>query len=218
MSIFGFYFVSGLLQEAGWPKKKGLFKKEVIDTIILDGAIDQMVDWAAGIGAGRPTLALQAIAEMFRGRDWNGDNAPSIKRFIESVRAENESWRETNIIAPRDVVKPTRFAKAHPTLDAKKFADEWIRISLEQWFLEGLLWGFANPAVFEKWYYSRIGDQTKRLAFMRQSGLVVDAAPDLSQFLADSEKLLRNYERDIGPLPAIPEKLLAEARALGRLK
>ena len=63
MSIFGFYFVSEILREAGWPRRKGVFNSTaVIDTIILDGATDQMIDWAAALGAGRPTLALQALA------------------------------------------------------------------------------------------------------------------------------------------------------------
>src|SRR5689334_6584825 len=119
MSIFGFYFVSGLLQEAGWPRRKGVFNKAVLDTAILDATIDQMIDWAASLGAGRPMLALQAIAEMFRDRDWKGDSAPSIQRFIEVAKAENESWRVTDAILPRDVVKPTRFAKTGSTLDAE---------------------------------------------------------------------------------------------------
>jgi hypothetical protein len=62
MAIFGFYFVSGLLREAGWPRKQGLFRRDVLDTTILDSAIDQMVDWAASLGAGRPALALQIVA------------------------------------------------------------------------------------------------------------------------------------------------------------
>jgi hypothetical protein len=216
MSIFGFYFVSSLLREAGWPKKRGFFKKQAIDTIILDGVIDQMVEWAAAIGAGRPTLALQTIAEIFRDRDWSSDSAPSIKQFIESARAEIESWRVTNASAPHDAVKLSRFARTGPTVDATLLTDERIRLGLEQWFLEGVLWGFANPEVFEKWYNSRFEDQSRRLPFMRQSGLVIDALPDLPQFLVNSEEFLRSYEREIGPLPAIPERLLAEARALGR--
>ncbi|MEQ1910023.1 MAG: hypothetical protein ABMA15_14435 [Vicinamibacterales bacterium] len=51
---------------------------------------------------------------------------------------------------------------------------------------------------------------------MRQVGLAVDAMPDLPKFLEDAEELLRNFERDAGTLPAIPEKLLKDARALGR--
>lgn len=50
MAIVGFYFVSGLLRVAGWPRKQGVFRKEVLDTAILDSAIDQMVDWAAALG------------------------------------------------------------------------------------------------------------------------------------------------------------------------
>lgn len=216
MSIFGFYFVSGLLREAGWPKKRGFFKKEFLATIILDETIDQMIDWAAAIGAGRPALALQTIAEMFRDRDWSSDNAPSIRRFIEGARAENESWRVINAIAPRDVVKAPRFARTGPAVDAKALTDKQMRLGLEQWFLEGVLWGLANPEAFEKWYNARFEDQTKRIALMRQSRLAIDALPSLPQFLADSEELLRNYGRDVGPLPTIPAKLLADARALGR--
>jgi hypothetical protein len=54
------------------------------------------------------------------------------------------------------------------------------------------------------------------LPWMRQSGLAVDAMPDLPQYLANAEEILRNFERDVGALPAIPERLLKDARALGR--
>jgi hypothetical protein len=78
MSVFAFYFVSGLLREAGWPRKQGMFRTEVVDTTVLDSTVDQMIDWAAGLGACRPHLALQMIAEMFRDRDWNTSAAPNI--------------------------------------------------------------------------------------------------------------------------------------------
>ena len=68
MSIFAFYFVGNLLREAGWPRKLGLFKGEGYATIIADGVIDQMVTWGASLGAGRPSLALQVLAEVYRDR------------------------------------------------------------------------------------------------------------------------------------------------------
>ena len=233
MSIFGFYFVSGLLRETGWPRRKGLFNSTaVIDTIVLDHAIDQMIDWAAALGAGHPTLALQTLAEMFRDRDWSSDGRPDIKVFIESASAENGSWRDTGAIAPHEIVEPTRFAGADahrqamegiektgpkwkgPTIPVKVFKE--IRVPLEHWFLDGLLWGIGNPKAFETWYQVHYEDQISRLPLMHEAGLAVDALPDLLEFLADSEEVLRNYERDIGPLPAIPDSLLADAQALGR--
>jgi hypothetical protein len=232
MSIFGFYFVSGLLRESGWPRRKGVFNSTaVIDTIILDSAIDQMIDWASALGAGRPKLMLQAIAEMFRDRDWASDGRPDIKVFIEGARTENGNWHTAGNFAPHDVVQPTRFAGADahrqaaegimksgpkwkgPTMDVKAFKE--LRLPLENWFLEGALWGIDNPNAFEAWYQARCEDQIKQLPLMRQAGLQVEALPDLPQSLEDSEEILRNYERDINPLPAIPPSLLADAQALG---
>lgn len=233
MSIFGFYFVSELLREAGWPRKKGRFNNTaVIDTLILDHAIDQMIDWAAALGAGRPTLALQTIAEMFGDRDWNTDGRPDIKVFIEDTRTENEGWRVTDPIAPHEIVQPMRFAGAGahhqavegilktgpkwkgPTIPLKGFKE--FRVPLEYWYLYGLLWGLGNPKAFETWYDAHFEDRINNLEAMVQAGLEIEAPSDLAQFLADSENILRNYERDIGPLPEIPDSLLADAKALGR--
>lgn len=232
MSIFGVYFVTGLMREAGWPRRKGIFNSTaVFDALILDHAIDQMIDWAAALGAGRPMLALQTIANIFRDRDWTSDERPNIKLFMEEARAENENWRAGCAVAPHKVVQPTRFAGADvhrqaaegimelgakwkaPTMDVKDFKE--LRQPLEHWFLQGVLWGLGNPGAFETWYRTHFEERTKSLDFMRQSGLAIEEPIDLPEFLADSEMILRNYERDIGPLPPIPESLLADARALG---
>ena len=50
MSIFGFFFVTSLLRETGWPRKQGILGGETYDTMIVDGVIDQMVDWGAALG------------------------------------------------------------------------------------------------------------------------------------------------------------------------
>lgn len=137
MSIFGYYFVGSLLREAGWPRKQGLFRGEAYDTTIADAAIDQMVDWAASLGAGRPTIALQMIAEMFRDRNWDGDDAPQIKTFIDGVR---ESWNGAPNAAPREIVQPMRLGSTFgSSISAKNFQDARLRVALEQNVLEALL-------------------------------------------------------------------------------
>lgn len=214
MSIFGFYFVSTLLREMGWPRKQGLFKKEVIDTNTLDSTIDQMVDWAAALGAGRPSLALQMIAEMFRDRDWDGSDPPNIEHFISGMRSSNESWTTISGRAPHDIIEPTRFSKTGASMPAKTLND--VRSGLEHFVLEGILWGFANPDAFEKWYVARHREQINQLPTMRKAGLDIGGLPDLQEFLANSEQILRGFEAEIGPLPTIPAKLIADARKIGR--
>jgi len=213
VSIFGYYFVGSLLREAGWPRKQGLFKRLSYDTTIADAAIDQMVDWAASLGAGRPALALQIITEMFRDRNWDGDDAPQIDTFISGAR---ESWDKAPNAATREIVRPFRLASAFGALiSPKNFQDARVRVALEQNVLEAVLWGLANPDQFTMWYAEAAQRHESSLGFMQSSGLAVDTLPALGEFLDQSEQIVRNYERDMGPLPTIPAKLLSDARALG---
>lgn len=66
MAVFGLFYVKSMLQEAGWPRKKGLLRKEVIDTFFLDRVIDQMINWGAALGA--PTIATADLAAARRSR------------------------------------------------------------------------------------------------------------------------------------------------------
>jgi hypothetical protein len=213
MSIFGYYFVGSLLRDAGWPRKQGLFRAEAYETTIVDSAIDQMVDWGASLGAGRPTIALQMIAEMFRDRNWDGDDAPQIKTFIDGAR---ESWKDALNAAPRVILQPIRLGNMFGTsISTKDFQDTRLRTALEQNLLEALLWGLVNPDRFAEWYTGNAEDHRSSLDFMRGSGLAVDELPALEDWFGQCEKIVRNYERDIGLLCAIPKKLLADAQALG---
>jgi hypothetical protein len=213
LSIFGYYFVESLLRQAGWPRKRGLLRGEAYDTAIADAAIDQMVDWAASLGAGRPPLALQIIAEMFRDRNWDGDDAPEIKTFIDGAR---ESWNVTPSTSPREIVRPTRLKSAFgDSISVKEFQDVRLRVALERNLLEALLWSLASPDRFRAWYASTRQRHQSSLDLMQSSGLAVDALPSLEEWFAQCEEIVHNYERDIGPLHAIPDRLLADARALG---
>ncbi|MBI5734097.1 MAG: hypothetical protein HY973_04125 [Candidatus Kerfeldbacteria bacterium] len=91
MAIFGQYFMYGLLREMGWPRKEGLLRRDVVDALIFDSVVEQMIDWAAGIGAGRPRLALQVIAEMNRDKNWEGPDAPKIKWVIDELRKKMQN-------------------------------------------------------------------------------------------------------------------------------
>jgi hypothetical protein len=215
MSIFGFYFITTILRQAGWPRRRGLFNSEaVVDTLTADAAIDQMVDWSAALGACRPRLALQVIAWMFYDRDWDGENAPRILNFINEVK---NVWDASDNKAPHDIVKSFKLSKQFgKMIRSKDLKNNHIRTALEEICLEGLLWGLANPDRFKTWYELREKSQRDRLPLMQNAGLAIDSIPTLSEFLKESEEMLKGYESEVDPLPTIPQRLLADARALGR--
>src|ERR1035437_3886737 len=87
----------------GWPRRRSLFNSEaVFNSIILDGAIDQMIDWSASIGACRPDLALQVIATMFRENDWNSEDSLNIVKIVNDSK---KLWNERGNNNPRDIVQ-----------------------------------------------------------------------------------------------------------------
>ena len=216
MSIFGFYFVSGMLREAGWPKKQGILRRNVVDTNVLDAVVGQMVDWAAALGAGRPKLGLQVLAEMFKDRDWSHDNAPSIQKFIEGERSQNSQWAGGAATAPSEIINPTKFAQLGKTIDASKLTDPQLRTALEHFCLHGLLWGIANPKTFGIWYTTYVEDGHGNRERARLAGLELEEPQNLLEYFTGAEQIIRNYERDICILPEIPGRLLAEAREIGR--
>jgi len=215
MSIFGFYFVTTLLKQAGWPKRRSLFNSEaIINTLVTDSIINQMIDWSAALGACRPKRALQMIAYMHKDKDWEGENAPRILEFVNKAK---DTWNSKDETAPHDIIGSLNLSKHFgETMRVKDLKNEHISAALEIKCQTGLLWGLANPDRFKSWYESDYKKSKENLPMMQESGLKVDFIPTLSEFLKESEEMLNGYEREISPLPEIPLKLLADARALGR--
>jgi hypothetical protein len=214
VSIIGFYFFTSLLHETGWPRKQGLFRRLVVDTTVVDVTIDQMITWGASLGAGRPALALQIIANMFRNRNWDGDDAPQIEVVINSCRKPRD---EAPHASPQEYVQPVRYAKHFgATISAKRLLkkSEWT-LAWEQYVLEALIWGLADPNRFAVWYADKAQRHASKLGLYQRSGLAVDAMPALGEFFDECEQIVRGYEREVGSLPKIPAKLLSDARALG---
>jgi len=127
MSIFGFYYTSTMLNQTGWPKRRGLFSLDaVVDTTIADIIIKQMIDWSAALGACRPKLALQMIAWMLKDKDWESENAPKIADIIKKAK---DIWDTSGGKAPHDITKPFKLSEAFgKTIKSKDLKDNRIRM------------------------------------------------------------------------------------------
>jgi hypothetical protein len=218
MTIFGIYFTKNMLDQMGWPRKQGLFSREVFDTYVFDSTIDQMVDWAAAIGAGNPKLSLKIIAYIFRDRDWKSNDCPDIKKYITEL---SKRYEKTGIKleekAPHEIVRLVRFsAHTGKTMPAAAFQNKDVQLIIETDFLNGLLYGLGSSASFESWYESHLEDARKNMPTMRKAGLEIDELPTLKENYVNSEQIIRDYEKMMEiTLPEIPAKLLSDAKALG---
>lgn len=213
-SIFGFYYVVGLLGHMGWPRRRSFFNSEaVVDSLILDSAIEQMIDWSASIGACRPDLALQIIASMFRDMDWEDKEALDINEEISNLKKQ---WLERGDNSnPRAAVKPVKFSKTTKSISMKQLKHKDIQHALEVYCYESLMWGLVNKDAFLTYYSTNENRQRDKLPEYKKAGLAVDSIPTLEQILTEGEEIIKGYEKEVRPLSPIPQKLLNDTASLG---
>lgn len=213
-SIFGFYYIVGLLSHIGWPRRRSLFNSEaVVNSLILDSAVDQMIDWAASIGACRPKLALQVVATMLRGTDWESKDAMNLDDEVSNMKKQ---WAERGSSDnPREAVKPVKFSKHGDVMTMKQLKDKEIKHALEVYCYESLIWGLINSDSFKTYYSTNEKRQKDQLPEYEKAGLDVDYIPSLDQILKEGEEILKGYGKEVRPLSPIPQKLKADAFSLG---
>lgn len=218
MAIFGLYYTKNMLRLMKWPRTQGTFKKsQYIDSMVFDGTIDQMVDWAAALGAGKPKLALHIVAYMFKDADWDGADPPQFKQLCEEMNAKyREEGAEFTTTAPHDIVHRVRIAETFgPTIKAEALLDKRLQGRLEQDFLGGLMYGLSNPKSFEAWHAHHLAEFEKNKDLYQKMDIGVDRLPTLSETYQESEEIIQNYEQDMEiKLPSIPDRLLVDAKAL----
>lgn len=213
MSMFGIYFVRTILELAGWPRKKSLFSGLAYDTVIVDSVVDQMLTWGASLGAGRPKLSLQIIAEMHRDKDWDGDNPPSIKKVIQVSR---EDWDKIPEGKPSEVIKPTRFSGYFgKSMPAKYFEDKRFISALEQFLQESIILGLGSPNRVKLWYNNDRRRRNSSLNEYKKAGLDVEASPILDEWFENCESILKDYEHNFQPIPEIPKSYWRMLSPLG---
>jgi hypothetical protein len=213
LSFFGFYYVTGLLEYMGWPKRRSLFNSEaVINSLVLDSAVEQMIDWSASIGACRPDLALQIIATMFRGNDWDGEGSLNLLKMVGDSK---KLWNERGNNSPREAVQPIKFSKYAAVTSSKDLNDKRMQSALEDYFYQSLIWGLVNPNSFKVYFETSDKRDKDRLPMYEKSGLGIDSIPTLDRMLKEGEEILRGYEKKVRPLSPIPQKLIKDALSLG---
>jgi hypothetical protein len=213
-SIFGFYYIAGLLSHMGWPRRRSLFNSEaVVNCLILDLTIEQMIDWAASIGACRPNLGLRIIASMFRDMDWASEVALDINA---EIIKHKKQWNEKGIgNNPNEAVKPVKLASHSKVMSMKQLKDKDFKYAMEVYCYESLCWGLVNSDSFKTYFSLREKRQNERMNLYKKAGLEIDNIPSLEQYTNEGEEILKGYEKEVRPLSPIPQKLLSDALSIG---
>ena len=77
------FFIYIRLTNMGWPRKKGIFRRQYVDAYLADRTIEQGLMMAAGLGASRPEVAVSLLADTFAGNPWTEQ---SVSELMDGLR------------------------------------------------------------------------------------------------------------------------------------
>lgn len=173
--------------------------KEVYDLAILDPTMDQLMDWGASLGAGRPKLALSILAYEYKDRDWDTDDAPDIEMYVaESNNQLAEGGKDLNNTAPHELLETFYFSKYFKkSAPANVFGEATIKTALEQHFIDALLYGLSHSAEYENWYENYLQEHLDNKDTYEKMGLDMEELPSLEQSYVNAEAIIDAYQQEL---------------------
>lgn len=221
MTYFGICYIKGVLAATKWPRKKGFFRREVVNTMVLNSTIKGMIDWSTGIGAGKPKLALKIISTMGKNLKNIEDVFDKSYKYLQRIAAENPEKSPSDIFMPEDIksLGPENLGIEHfnDSINANQLDDSAFCSRMEDIFSNCLIYGLANPKRFEEYYKENRNRLEKRRPEMIEAGIagLEEKLPTLEDFYRMGEEIISGYIETTGkPLSEISESLRKKAEAL----
>lgn len=214
MAIYGTFYINGVLNAAKWPRKQGILGKDAVDVTVLDVALDQMIDWSAGVGAGRPNLAVGILASLYNDSDWDTAGSPNFELFVNSQDQEYLAKNiDLNTTAPHDLQEISHFRDSFGKSVPYKILDNpKTRELIETTFVCSLLYGLSHPNGFKEWYKYYLEEFETNKATYEKIGLGVDRLPSLDEYFSNAEDVISLYLQEMDKiLPDPNSKILIMA-------
>ncbi len=206
MSRFTQFYVAKQLRHMGWPKSKGIFRKDYVDTRLLDVVVQGAIQVSVGLGAGRPQLGIAVLADTFANNPWTTESTTKLLRILKEGEHEIENNPES--LPWEALYLKHRIAPNGHDIPWKQLDDAailWAMISAQ-----GIFWGLTHerdmPGIFakDKANYERTAIEAIA-AGVTGSGKY--PWKSLEHFYEVCEDLVRDFESVRPPLREIPSAL-----------
>jgi len=216
-TLYGMYYVRGMLDAAKWPRKQGLLGREVINVTALNAVTGMAVDWGAALGAGRPNLAFKVLSSIFGELDQK-EILSKLEAFSDIYKKElYPKLGDIGEKAPHEIIEPGRFkGELNDTISASILKNQQFMYEMENNFLWGLEFGLYNKKYYEAWYKKSIKGNEKLKPTYEKLGMQHESIMTLEEEYSNAEEMVNCYQQEMGTeLPKeVPEFLLNYFRKL----
>ena len=199
-----------------WPRRTGLRRTEVVSGLALQSALEQMVQAAITLGAGRPYIAAQMLTKSLPRTNMN-------KKHVDEFIAELDHHRR--IITSRKPPWAVLAGGLVPDISANlRWEDLGWNTIQNPWtsaMNRGLVWGLLHHEAACQAFEDETKTYRAGSADAIRSGLAIPAAspfPTLDSRFEHVEGIVRSFERRFGRLPDPAQDIMSAPAFKGRLQ
>ena len=220
-------FVLGhILKATGWPRGEGLLvKKYVVDSRVLEAAVRQTLQVAAGIGAGRPATALRVIASLFR-RDWSPAGVEDLMQVFDiedrlKGQPEAAPWDAVSLMSHSDGTGGRiYFHESTPKVEWNDIWTEHAPLFVAP-FAALVGWALINPSEVDDAVATMIATYNSSAPEAITHGLDVrpeSAWQSAEEYYTWCDEIVGLFETERQPLPSVPSALAGAIQFAHRFK
>ena len=195
------FFLYGHLTNMGWPKKKGIFRRQYVDAHLADVAIEQSLMIATGVGASRPKIAVSLLAETFAGNPWTEQ---SISELMDYLRVARDIVANQPDIPPWQAIwQPFRLAPYTSELRWSDLFDDNLGLIRSQAGAYAVYWGLSNHLCMREAFDLAKSEYEASAAYANEYGLEMSGTYPLSldQLYQACNDMVLAFQITQAPLP-----------------
>ena len=212
------FFLYSQLKATGWPRQKGIFRKQYVDSALADVVISQGLQVMVGLGAGRPEVAVAMLADTFAGNPWTEETIKhlfgDLKRSHDMVdnRPDMSPWQ-----ALWDEHRLTKYSREWSWSDLFDDRVDMIRAMAAS---HAAYWGLTRHDEMQTLFDREKSRYEKSATEGNQYGLEVSNQypfESLKRFYEWCDTVVIDFGRALSPFPEIPLQLRAVPEIKERL-
>lgn len=205
--------VESLLTAAGWPHQQGVFRKRrVVHALIALGAVRQLAEASAMLGATVPITAQRLFASMFESdKDWSDADSNELFEELDELSAQARSALFLDpffpLIGSEFIIALNRPDEiAWDGDDGFTTPGNLIDVSVTRAYLRSLYWGLSKPDQVRRWMAAKDAGETLPRPLAKAAGVeLAGESADVVAWFLDS---IGAYEQ-VAPFPDAPPELVA---------
>jgi hypothetical protein len=220
---FSTFFIVGMLESAGWPRKQGwLRKKRVVSIALVSSTTAQLNRIGIVLGAGAPELAAKLLTHAFAWSSRDFENT-SIDDYFERYDPDSSIADATDSppweVLNRILFRPHSIDEIQETIAWDLLNEKEMAVAYMEGFVRSLVWGLLHHEDARSLIDKHSQSESESATEYQKHGLQIEGPMLLNfdEWLENGIDLVTQFIDVWGELPAVEPTMLNHSGIFPRI-